>query len=83
MKKKIMLPRSEKAIERAIARGEYRRASQDEFNRIAEELARRRKDAVLNIRVNSYDLESLKKKTRKMGIPYQTFVSELIHQYAA
>ncbi len=83
MKKKIMLTRSEQAIERAIGRGEYRPASQEEFNRIAEELARRRKDAVLNIRVNSHDLESLKKKAKKMGIPYQTFVSELIHQYAA
>lgn len=83
MKKKIMLTRSEQAIERSIARGEYRPASQEEFNRIAEELARRRKDAVLNIRVNSHDLDSLKKKAKKMGIPYQTFVSELIHQYAA
>ena len=83
MKKKILLTRSEQAIERAIARGEYRPASQEEFNRIAEELARRRKDAVLNIRVNSHDLESLKKKAKKMGIPYQSFVSELIHKYAA
>ena len=83
MRKKIMLTRSEQAIERAIARGEYRPASKEEFNRIAEELARRRKDAVLNIRVNSHDLESLKKKAKKMGIPYQSFVSELIHKYAA
>lgn len=83
MKKKIRLTRSEQAFERAAARGEFRPASQEEFNRVAEELARRRKDAVLNIRVNSHDLESLKKKTKKMGIPYQTFVSELIHKYAA
>ena len=83
MKKRIRLTRSEQAFERAAARGEFRPASREEFNRIAEELARRRKDAVLNIRVNSYDLESLKKKAKKMGIPYQSFVSELIHQYAA
>jgi len=65
-----------------VERGEYRPASREEFNRIAQAIARRRKDAVLNIRVNSRDLESLKRKARRMGIPYQTFVSELIHQYA-
>jgi len=55
----------------------------EEFNRIAEAIARRKKDAVLSIRVNSQDLENLKKKAKRLGIPYQTFVSELIHQYAA
>lgn len=80
--KKIKLTRSEQAIERAIERGEYRPASREEFNEIAAALARRKKDAVLNIRVNSQDLEIIKKRAKKMGIPYQTFVSELIHQYA-
>jgi len=83
MKKRIRLTRSEQAIERAVARGEYRPASREEFKRIAEAIARRRKDAVLNIRINSQDLENIKQKARKMGIPYQSFVSELIHQYAA
>ena len=81
--KKINLSRSEKAIERALLRGEYRPVKQSEFNRIAEAIARRKKDAVVNIRVNSQDLENLKQKAKRMGIPYQTFVSELIHQYAA
>jgi predicted DNA binding CopG/RHH family protein len=80
--KKIMLTRSEQAFERAAARGEFRPASQEEFNRIAEAIARRKKDAVLNIRLNSEDLEIIKQRAKKMGIPYQTFVSELIHQYA-
>ena len=82
MKKRIRLERSERAIERAVQRGEYRPASSGEFNRIADAIARRRKDAVLNIRVNSQDLEGIKEKARRMGIPYQTFVSELIHQYS-
>ena len=82
MKKKINLSRSEKAIEGAVIRGEYHRASQEEFNRIAEAISRRKKDAVLNIRVNSQDLELIKQKAKRIGIPYQTFVSELIHQYA-
>ena len=83
MKKKINLSRSEKAIEHAASRGEFHAASKAEFERIADAVARRKKDAVLNIRVNSQDLESIKEKARRMGIPYQSFVSELIHQYAA
>lgn len=83
MKKRITLTRSEQAIERAVARGEYRPAPREEFERIAAAIARRKKDAVLNVRVNSQDLKSLKQKAKKLGIPYQTFVSELIHQYAA
>ena len=80
--KKIKLSRSEKAIEAALVRGEYRPVKKAEFDRIAEAIARRKKDAVLNIRVNSHDLDSIKQKAKRMGIPYQTFVSELIHQYA-
>ncbi len=80
--KKIKLSRSEKAIEAALVRGEYRPVKKAEFDRIAEAIARRKKDAVLNIRVNSQDLDRIKQKAKKMGIPYQTFVSELIHQYA-
>lgn len=80
--KKIKLSRSEREIEAALVRGEYRPVKKAEFNRIAEAIARRKKNAVLNIRVNSQDLDSIKQKAKQMGIPYQTFVSELIHQYA-
>jgi predicted DNA binding CopG/RHH family protein len=82
MKKRINLSASEKAVERAANRGEFRPASKEEFEKIAEAVARRKRDAVLNIRVNSQDLASIKEKARRMGIPYQSFVSELIHQYA-
>ncbi|MFA5137808.1 MAG: hypothetical protein WC728_01155 [Elusimicrobiota bacterium] len=82
-KKRINLSSSEKAIERAASRGEFRPASREEFDRIAEAIARRKKDTVLNIRVNGQDLDSIKLKAKRMGIPYQTFVSEIIHRYAA
>mgnify|MGYP001562534646 FL=1 len=80
--KNIKLSRSEKEIEAALIRGEYRPVKKSEFDRIAGAIARRKKDAVLNIRVNSHDLDNIKQKAKRMGIPYQTFVSELIHQYA-
>ncbi|MDE2293675.1 MAG: antitoxin [Elusimicrobia bacterium] len=81
--KKAGLTKEERRIERELLRGEYRPVSRAEFDRIAKAIARRRKDAVLNIRVNSEDLAGIKEKARTAGVPYQTFVSELIHRYAA
>lgn len=77
------LTRSERSIEDALLRGEFRPVSQSEFKRVAEAIKRRKKDKVLNIRINSDDLDRLKQKAKKLGVPYQTFVAELLHQYAA
>jgi predicted DNA binding CopG/RHH family protein len=45
-------------------------------------LERKKKDAVLNIRINKHVLESLKAKAQRSGIKYQTFVSEILHKVA-
>jgi predicted DNA binding CopG/RHH family protein len=81
--KKIKLSPEEQAIEKALIRGEYRPVSNTEFQHIAQAIACRKKDAVLNIRVNHQDLENLKKKAKRLGVPYQSFVSELLHHLAA
>ncbi len=80
--RRITLSRRERAIEDALVRGEYRDLEESEFKTIAEALAHRRKDVVLNIRVNSQDLKTIKEKARRHGIKYQTFLSELIHRVA-
>jgi predicted DNA binding CopG/RHH family protein len=80
--KHTKLDREESVIESALLKGEYRPAAKAEFDSIAQAIARRKKDAVLNIRVNSTDLASIKQKAKKLGIPYQTLVSELLHHYA-
>jgi predicted DNA binding CopG/RHH family protein len=41
-----------------------------------------RKDKRINIRLSSNDLESLKTNAVEMGLPYQTLVSSILHQYA-
>ena len=82
MRRRIKLTRQEKEIEDALLRGEYQRVSKEEFDEIARSLAARRKDAVLNIRVNSQDLENLKQKAKKLGVKYQTFISEVLHRVA-
>ncbi|MBU4312266.1 MAG: hypothetical protein KJ706_06085 [Candidatus Omnitrophica bacterium] len=80
--RRIKLTRQEKAIEDALAKGEYVKASDAEFRRIAEILAARKKDTILHIRVNSQDLNSIKAKAQKLGIKYQTFISEVLHRIA-
>ena len=80
--KRNKLTRKEKQIEGALTRGEYTDVGKTEFNHIAEAITARRKDAVLNLRINSQDLENLKQKARKLGVKYQTFVSEILHRVA-
>ena len=80
--RRIKLTREERQIEDEISRGEWRDVSKEEFDRIARIVALRRKDAVLNIRINSQDLKNIKLKAKKLGIKYQTFISELLHRIA-
>ena len=80
--RRIKLTQQEKAIEDAALRGEYVPVSKKEFDEIAAAIAAHRKDSVLNIRVNSYDLKSLKEKAQKLGVKYQTFISEILHRAA-
>jgi len=40
-----------------------------------------KKDKRLNIRISERDLNELQKKAVSEGLPYQTFVSGIIHKY--
>lgn len=80
--RKIHLTRQEKAIESSLLVGEYVNVGKDEFEMIAQAIANRKKDAVLNIRVNSQDLKNIRQKAKRLGIRYQTFISELLHRIA-
>jgi predicted DNA binding CopG/RHH family protein len=80
--KRLTLTKQEKTIEDSLIRGEYVNVDKDEFMAIAEAVAARKKDAVLNVRVNSRDLASIKQRAQKLGIKYQTFISEFIHRIA-
>lgn len=81
--KKIVLTKEERAIERGLLRGDYRPVGAVEAQAMAKAIAARRKDAVLNIRINSQDLNHLKQKAKTLGVPYQTFISEILHRYAS
>ena len=80
--RRFKLNKQEKEIESALLKGEYIDIDKAEFKRIADTIASRKKDAVLNIRINSEDLKRIKKKAQHYDIRYQTFISELLHRIA-
>ena len=82
MRRKAKLTPYERQIEAEIERGEWVPVSKEENEQMAAMLARFRKDAVLNLRVNSNDLALLKEKATKLGVKYQTFIAEHLHRLA-
>ena len=41
------------------------------------------KDRRVNIRISSKDLEDMRKRALREGIPYQTLISSVIHKYVS
>ncbi len=80
------LDREEKELIAEIDRGEWRPVSEEK----KEELLRvsktagtntRNKTERMNIRLSEADMLRLKSKAMEKGIPYQTLLTELIHEY--
>lgn len=53
-----------------------------EYDFIVASLERKKKEMVLNMRINGDDLAAIKQKARKSGIKYQTLISEILHRVA-
>ncbi len=82
MKRKIKLTDDEKKLEELLISGEFVDIGQKDFEDIAKSIKARQKDSVLNIRINSEDLKIIKQKSSKLGVKYQSFISELLHKVA-
>jgi len=80
--KEIKLTKEEQKIENELVKGNYFNVNKSEFEDIAESIASKKRNAILNIRVNKDDIERIKKLARKFGVGYQTLISELIHRAA-
>ena len=78
--KKFKLSKYEQSIEDEI--DTYVPVPQHEFEAMKKLLEARRKDAVLNIRINKMDLDSLKQKAKKLGVKYQSLIAEILHNVA-
>ena len=81
--RQLKLTKAEQAVEQALLQSEYVDISKSSFEEIAQAIARRRKDAVISIRVNSQDLRQIKGKAKRLGVRYQTLISEVLHRVAA
>ncbi len=79
----IKLDADEKEILEAIERDEFVAVSGKELRAVADAVAARKKDMTLTIRVNSKDINRIKKLAHIKGIPYQSYLSEVIHRVAA
>jgi predicted DNA binding CopG/RHH family protein len=80
--KKLKLTKEEKEIENALLGGEYKPIKGKELANIENTLKSRKKDITMTIRVNSEDIEKIKSKAKELGIKYQSYISEIIHQVA-
>ena len=80
--KKQHLDQEEKAIMEAIERDEFVPVTGAELRRVADAIAARKKDMTLTIRVNRNDINRIKKMAQKRRIPYQSYISEVIHRIA-
>jgi predicted DNA binding CopG/RHH family protein len=81
--RQIKLDAEEKKIMAAIENNEYVSVSGKELRDVADAIASRKKNMTLTIRVNSQDINRIKKFSKAKGIPYQTYLSEVIHRLAA
>lgn len=57
--------------------------SREERQRVERILARGRKNRNINIRLSEMDLERIKSRADREGLPYQTLISSVLHKYVS
>lgn len=86
MKREVYFDDEEKELAESFERGEWqsvknaKREVQKLRNAAKSTL---RKDARINIRLSSKDLDDLQVIAAREGIPYQTLLSSIIHKYVS
>jgi predicted DNA binding CopG/RHH family protein len=91
MKKKrdafnVKLDKEEQELLKSVERGEWQSVENAaEEAAFAREAATNslRKDERVTLRLSSSDLDRLKQKAAYKGLPYQTFIASVLHEYAA
>jgi predicted DNA binding CopG/RHH family protein len=84
MKKTRISDDEERDLITAYERGEFRPVKdQQEAKQTTVHAARRymRKDARVNIRLSTADLEMLKSRAAEKGLPYQSLISSVLHKH--
>lgn len=82
----VKLEQDESELLESVERGEWSTVSDfEEESALAREAAVNfmRKDQRITLRLSSGDLDRLKQKAAYKGLPYQTFIASVLHEYAA
>jgi predicted DNA binding CopG/RHH family protein len=86
MKKRDFADEDERDVIAAYERGEFRpvkdqRAAKQEAAQAAGRYMR--KDARINIRLSTADLQMLKRRAAEEGLAYQTLIASILHKFAS
>jgi predicted DNA binding CopG/RHH family protein len=76
---KIRLDNYEQEIEDAFE--SYVPLAGEKLEKVERALAIAKKNRSINIRISEYDLARVKERSLQEGLPYQTFISSVIHRY--
>jgi len=77
--KKVKLTKFEQEVEKDILK--YKPVSSKEREKIEKIIKRANEKKNISLRVNGQDLDLLKLLAEKEGIPYQTFISSILHKF--
>ena len=88
--KKWKFDEEEIRLSEEVERGEWKSIPKDKLEKLKKRHAayakytieKREKNKNINIRIAQEDVEKLKAKALKVGIPYQTIAASILHQYA-
>jgi predicted DNA binding CopG/RHH family protein len=79
-----MFDKEELEILEALEEGQLKKSiNVDEEIALAKQAAKEylSKSKNITLRLNMLDLKGIKEKSKEVGIPYQTIISALVHQY--
>lgn len=82
----LKLDEEEQELSELLDKGKLRSVKNlEEEKAFAQEAAANyfRKDARVTFRLSSNDLDRLKQRAAYKGLPYQTFIASILHEYAA
>lgn len=79
LKKKIKLSADERDIEKNVHK--LVPISTAESKRIFGIIEKAKKNTSISLRINNYDLDKLKLKAEKNGLPYQSLITTVLHKF--
>ena len=77
--RKIKLDAFEKKIEKNISK--YHSISNKKQAKILKTIKNANERKNISLRINNQDLDIIKLRAKKEGIPYQTFISSILHKF--